>query len=428
LIVVCEPQCKAFSHEKFNSGFLYGLRLAFPEERLCFYGDASHIDSLRKILAHDKVSIENIEYVPVRFRIRPGILRLIGYQRLLSSVLSEVRSAGSDKVFFLSFNPEILYSLKRLKQKIAFRTMKFTLVLHGGFESIADGDVRAKAEAPSRSFRERGIVEKIRRTKLADLPAKALTVCLRAAERAFSPWHAISRRFLTETKMLLWKHSDDFRYICLSPHVRLNARRYLDVERLNFHTVTLPMVFADITPRPHNEFAKFAMFGYGDSLALGGLLTDLASRKIDSPYEIRVVGMDNRGIEGFAHVTCPSPGKPLERSDMESYAMDIDMFLILYDKTRYRLSCSGSILESLSYLKPVLHLDNECVNSFNKEKKPIGIRCDSLHMLADKLQEIVEGYADYGPVLDVFRENMLEVRRACSVEKSVGALRASFTW
>ena len=428
MIVVCEPQCKSFSHEKFNSGFLYGLRLAFPDERIRFYGDASHIDSLQKMLAHDRVSVGNIEYVPVRFRINPGVMRMVGYLRLLSTVVNQARKAGSDKVFFLSFNSEILCLLKRLKQKSKFRTMKFTLVLHGAFESVADGDAGVKARPPPGPVGETGIAAKIRRTRFFDIPAKALALFLRTVKQHITPWSALSRRFLTEKNMLLWRHSDDFRYVCLSPHVRRNARHYLDVERLNFHTVTLPTVFADISPRPHNKFAKFAMFGYGDSSAMHQLLGELSRRKIGKPYEIRVIGMDNRGTEGFANVTAPSSGAPLERGDMERQALDIDMFLILYDKTRYRLSCSGSILEALSLLKPVLHLDNECVNSFNLEDNPIGIRCDDLAMLADRFQEIVEGYDRYGPVLDAFRQNMLGVRRACAIEQSVGAIRASFTW
>ena len=428
MIIVCDPQCKRFSHEKANSGFLYGLRLAFPDEPIRFYGDASHIAALKKVLAHDKVSIDNIEYVPVRFRLEPGILRFIGYLRLLSSLLRNARSAGSDKVFLLAFNPEILYLLKNLKQKSEFRMMKFALVLHGGFESVADDVVPVKAHAPTISFAKRSIAERIRRTKLADIPAKALRAFIRALKWRLSPWSAISWRLFIEKEMLLWKHSDDFRYICLSPHVRLNARRYLDVERLNFYTVTLPTVFADITPRPHNKYAKFAMFGYGNSLALRELLVELASRRIVSPYEIRVIGMDGRGIEGFPNATCVSPGEPLEREDMEKSALDIDMFIILYDQSRYRLSCSGSMLESLSYLKPLLHLDNECVNYFNDESCPIGIRCDDVPVLADRLQEIVESYADYGPVLDRFRENMIKVRGEHSIEQSAGALRASFTW
>jgi hypothetical protein len=49
-------------------------------------------------------------------------------------------------------------------------------------------------------------------------------------------------------------------------------------------------------------------------------------------------------------------------------------------------------------------------------------------MLADKLYDLAESYAKYGPVLDAFRKNMLEVRAEHSIDRSVGAFRASFTW
>jgi glycerophosphoryl diester phosphodiesterase len=427
LIFVCEPQCKAFSHEKFNSGFLHGLRLAFPDEQIRFFGDASHIDCLQKILARDKIAVGNIAYLPIRFRTDPGAMRMLGYRKLLANLLRAALAAGTDRIFFLSFNPEILYLLKKFKEKSEFRVMKFTLVLHGSFENVAEGDPGTSAPARAEPVSDRTLTEKIRRSRLADIPVKAWRLWLNKA-KTFSPWRLFSRRFFREKKMLLWRHSGDFRYICLSSHIAHNARRYLDAAYLNFHTVTLPMIFADITPRPHNKFAKFAMFGYGDSSALRRLLKDLSSRKIGSPYEIRVIGMDNRGIEDFPNVTCPSAGKPLERGEMESLAKDIDMFLILYDKSRYRLSCSGSIMEALSQMKPVLHLDNDCINRFNTESNPIGIRCGDLYIMADKLQEIVESYSGYGPALDAFRENMRVVRRECSIEQSVDALRASFTW
>jgi hypothetical protein len=417
-----------FSHEKVNSGFLCGLRLAFPDERIRFYGDETHIAALQKILAHDGVVIDNIEYVPICFSAKPGIMRFLNYRLLLRTVLRGAREAGSDKVFFLSYNPEILYLLKKLKQGREFQAMKFSLVLHGGFEDIADDIIDLKAKAPTTFLARKKNAERVRRIRLADVPVKAARVVARVLKERLAPWNILSRSLFTERKMLLWRHSGDFHYVSLSSHATVCASRYLDADRLNIHTVTLPTVFAAPSPRPQNEYAKFAMFGYGDSLMLYGLLCDLANRDITVPYEIRVIGMDNRGIQGFANATCVSPGRPLEREEMEKSAQDIDMFIILYDKSRYRLSCSGSILEALSYLKPVLHLDNDCVNHFNRDDTPIGVRCESISGLADKIQEIVESYGSYGPQLDAFRANMFKMRAEHSIEQSKDALRASFTW
>ena len=59
MIIICEPQCKYLSHEKVNSGFIYGIRLAYPQEKLRFYADISHIEAIKKILIHDNIIIEN---------------------------------------------------------------------------------------------------------------------------------------------------------------------------------------------------------------------------------------------------------------------------------------------------------------------------------------------------------------------------------
>ena len=62
MIVVCEPQCKSISHEKVNSGFIYGLRLAYPLETIRLYADASHIKALKEILIHDNSDNRNNQH------------------------------------------------------------------------------------------------------------------------------------------------------------------------------------------------------------------------------------------------------------------------------------------------------------------------------------------------------------------------------
>jgi hypothetical protein len=428
VIAVCELQCKSFSHEKFNSGFLHGLRLAFPQEAIRVYADPTHIESLQKIMAHDNVVVTAIEWVPIEFRTAPGALRALGYRWLLVRILAELVAAGVDKLFMLSFNAEILYTIKKLKQRRAYRNLKFTLVLHGSFETIAAEEAGAALAAAQPELPDVSLLSKLRRTSLAKIPRKVVGVAARAGSRVFAPWRFVSTRLFNEKKILLWQHNDDFHYIALAPHVKRNAALYVDVDKLNFHVIVLPTVFAPVRERPRNAYAKFAMFGYGNAPALHQVLVELAQHEVRAEYEIRVIGMDGRGTEGFAHVTCPSHGRALDRVEMENYAQDIDMFLILYDSSRYRLSCSGTILEAMSYMKPVLHLPNECIDGFDRDEAPIGLRCASLADIAAKIQEIAEQYTAFGPTLDRFRDNLLKLRDACSIESWVHELRRSFTW
>ncbi len=426
MIIVCEPIARGSTHEKVNSGFIYGLRLAYPQEAIRFYADIKHIEAIKNILDHDKIIIGNIEYIPTKFRNLYSIRGMLKYYSPFSKILSDAIEAKVDKIFFFSFNPAILYAIKKLKKKAKFREMKFTFVLHGSFDTVANDKTDPISLPIQKMKNQTDIAYKLRiigKAKIAELP-KVITPFI----NHFMPWQLISKKLFTDRKMILWNHSADYRYIALSPHIIENAGKYLNVKELNMYTVILPTVFRQPSRQPDNEYAKFAIFGYGNPLVLHNIVVQLSQKKLKNHYEIRIIGMDNRGTSEFPNITCPSPGKRLDRTEMEKYAEDIDAFLILYDKTRYRLSCTGSILESLSYTKPILHFDNDCINAFNRNDNPIGIRCNSLDEFVSKMEEIIENYESYHLDFQNFRKNILKLRNECAIENSVTTLKESFTW
>lgn len=430
MIIICEPQCKGISHEKVNSGFIYGLSLAFPEEKIRFYADATHIEAIKKILDHDKVLINKIEYVPLHFSHFSSLLAVAIYLVMFFRLFSEIITSGANRIFFLSFSPETLYTIKKLKKRINFAHLKFTLVLHGAFESIADDlPLPLVITLPRKTIPASGklkIFAKLRRTKLTKLPMMILRRII--AKLPTYPRPKLITEFFSLKKMMEWNHTQDYKYVALSPHVIKNAEKYLDFKNFDFYTVILPTIFVEAKAAAANEHAKFAIFGYGDSLVLHNIAYALSNRRLTKPYEIRVIGMDSRGTEDFVNVTCTSKGKRLDRVEMERQAADIDAFLILYDKNKYRLSCSGSILESLSMIKPIVHFDNDCINQFNTSKRPIGFCCYSFDEYVEKLEDIIENYNYHKGMFQIFHENILKQREACSIEKSIPQLRASFIW
>jgi hypothetical protein len=430
MIVVCDLLCKSMSHEKVNSGFIYGLSLAFPGEAIRFYADATHIEAIKKILIHDGIIIEGLEFKPINVSGNASLIEVAVRYFILFKMFTDVIKLGVNKIFFLSFSPEILYVIKKLRNIKKFSQLKFTFVLHGGFESIADDASlypsiklpRAKIPtAITLSF-----FEKIIRTKPSDLPKKIFHKILSILPKA--SWLKRARVFFTVKRMMEWNHSPDYRYIALSPHIVKNAGKYIDLHKFNFYTVILPTNFVKPAISANNEYAKFAIFGYGDSLVLHNVAYLLAQKNITRPYEIRIIGMDNRGTEGFPNVTCTSKGQVLARDEMERQATDIDVFLILYDKARYRLSCSGSVLESLSMIKPIIHFENDCINQFNTIENPIGFCCSSLDEFVNKLVDIIENYDSYLTTFANFRKNILKLRDDCAIDKSVPQIRESFTW
>jgi len=229
-------------------------------------------------------------------------------------------------------------------------------------------------------------------------------------------------RFRTRDE-LAWRPSDRYRLIALSPHVVENARVYLDVDALGMRAIEMPINFAPLTGPAANTHLKFATFGYGDPGALREVVEHLDRLAPQQPYELRIIGMDNRGLECHPHVTCPSPGKRLTRAEMEQFAADIDAFLILYDRRRYRLSCSGSIFEALSYVKPVLHIGNPCVAQFDRPELPIGFAHADLRALAETMARMIDGPDVARAELAARRTNLKVLRDTLSIEQHVPAFR-----
>ena len=423
------------SHEKVNSGFIYGLSLAFPNESLRLYADKTHIEAIKKILVHDKISIDKIEYKEISFDEKVSLVQLVKYFIAFYRMLNDIVATGSDKIFFLSYIPITLFALKKLKKLTVFKKLKFIFVLHGEFESIINKShlispiILPRTCIPqAATVSQSSFLSKLAQVKLSEIPKKVFNRVSLLFPNVNLPWQTAFNNFFTVRKMIELDHSLDYRYLALSPHITKNAAKYLDVKRLNIYTVTMPIVYANPLPLPQNNHAKFAVFGYGSALVLHNILYKLSQKKLTKPYEIRIIGMDSRGTEGFSNVTLTGNGKRLERAEMEMHARDIDLFLNFYDITQYSLSCSGSILETLSNVRPVMHFDNDCFNHFDQAEQPIGICSYSFDEYVLKMEDIIENFDKYQNTFQVFRENIFKKREECKIENSVSQIREAFTW
>lgn len=403
MIFVCEPQIKSFGHEKVNSGFLYGLRLAFPDEKIVFYGEKSHLHAISKIIEYDGIKINNIEYVEINFNTSNSLVSFISYYFLSRKILSDVRRKGSDRLFLLSISSNMLSILKALK-KNTFSEMKFTIVLHGAYEDIGIETLSEKIANYSKWEMLKFISGRIPRI-----------------------FHLFDLLFYLK-KAILKESTDDFRYIFLSEHIRENSSQYIDLSKVPNYVVPLPTVFRELPPALTNTYVKFAIFGRGDYEMLNKIATELLNREIQKKYEIRIIGKDYQGLENFPNITCSSPGVKLLRSEMEKQIQDIDIILIVYDKSKYRLSCSGSVFESMSYVKPIIHFKSDCLKNYNTEQAPIGIACNSINEFADVMADYINNYNFHKKNLEEFRNNILQLRSKLTIFKSVGEIRKSFTW
>jgi hypothetical protein len=429
MIAVCELQCKGLSHEKVNSGFLYGLRLAFPDDRIVFFAEPTHIEAIKYILKYDKVILSNIEYFPIHFDEKININYLFKTNNLLKGILSRLKNDNIEKLFLLSFNPIIISTLKYLIKSEKFKNFKFTCVLHGGFEEILP------------AIPNKILLNKIDNTqsgsKFKQLTFQRIKNIIRSrfksiTKTSFNKINNIQayiiNKYFTYSKSLLINPSKSFKYIALSHHIIPNLTSINGIDKIQIHTVVLPTIFKQSNIDNFNNNIKFGIFGYGKSNILKIIAEKLMSKKIEKKYEIRIIGMDNSELSLYKQITCPSPGVRLSREDMEKHAEDIDIFLILYDESLYRVSCSGSILESLSNQKPILHFNNDCINHFNDDSLPIGIKVNTIDEFVDTMVFGIENYDIFKDKLKVFQENITKLRDKYKIENSIIELKKSVTW
>ena len=425
MIYICDMLCTGVSHEKVNSGFVYGLRLAFPDEKIKIYADKQHIDAIISVLKNDGITINNLEYCPIHVSSEQSLFFYYKSYFLIRNIFKQVLRSGDRKIFFLSFNNMILHIIKKLKCNPSFADLRFALVLHGSFEDISGlVSVTKMIAVPSVS-----LIEKVKRSSLRSLPKKVVKLITRRLLEIYRNRIApLFSKQLVLKDLLHLNHSNDFRYIALSTHVVDNTRKYIDVEKLNIHVITMPTVFHPAYKVEGNQYPKFAIFGYGNSTMSFQILTRLSKLNLTDPYEIRNIGMNNLGVEGFSNVTMTSNGNRLSRSEMESHARDIDMFLILHPSNTYKLCCSASIFEALSYQKPILHFDNDCINTYNTRDMPIGLRASSIEEFVDNMVNIIKNYDVFLSDRHDFIRNISELRDDYSIERSKEDIASVFSW
>ena len=377
MIAICEPQCIGFAHEAINSAFVHGVRLAFPNEKIILYADQSHIDAIKRMFVINDIVIDNIEYRSINIRplnyftFSATFFSLILFRKLFS----ELARLGVKHLLLLSINSDGLYAIKMLK----FKSISCSMALHGVFEWIAKGP--------------------------------------------YSPYKSIIHRKLFNFKRAIqWRHSNNFNYIALSPHVLFGANKYIDVAKYNISAIYLPFFFSTYKKTTKkNEFIRFATIGKGYPSKIKYIANALNKRNTQR-YEIKIIGNSINGVEGITNVNCVSPNKRLTRDEMVEHVKGVDVFLMLYDKDAYLLSCSGALFEAFAYVKPIIFLSNSCVNYFNSIVN-IGYECKDLDEVTTKMEFFINNFKQTNHELDIIRSNIIKLRNTIDIKNATTKLR-----
>jgi hypothetical protein len=402
MIVFCEPLIKGFGHEKVNSGFLTAYNKAFKGEPIMVFAHKTHIKAIDNILENDNIKLNDVHFNEINFNTSNQFVSFITHFLLLFKVIRYANKIGQNKIFFLSVNSQMLYLLKFFQWIYGNRKLEYSIVMHGFLE-----DILAKPDVIS--------VTNI----------YGLDFLLFSIRNIHRPFYVFDKLF--SVKRFFEKSTNDkFKFILLSHHILIELRKHIDISSLNIQVLDMPTNFHPReTDENSNKFIKFAMFGRGDYKMLIRLAEVLNLHNINNQYEIRIIGKDYVGLETFDRITCSSPGVKLSRQEMELQVKDIDMFLILYDEDKYKLSCSASIFEAMSYLKPIVYLSNECINYYDKSELKIGYKCDSIDEFAKKVVFLIDNYIYVRNELSSFKNNLYQLRQMLSIDNNIQKFKNS---
>lgn len=403
MILFCEPLIKGFGHEKVNSGFLTAYNKAFEGQPIMVFAHKTHIKAIDNILDNDQIKLKNVSFSEINFNTSNQFLAFISHFLLLFKVIRYANKIGQNKIFFFSVSSQMLYILDFFQWIYAKRKLEFSIVMHGFLE-----DILAKQE-----------VKNVTNIYCVDF-------FLFTIKNIHRPFYVFDKLFLIK-RFFENIINERFHFILLSSHILIQLQKHIDISRINIHVLDMPTNFRPVVTKPKkNKFIKFAMFGRGDFKMLIRLAEALNLRKIKNQYEIRIIGKDYIGLEEFDNITCSSPGIKLTRQEMELQVIDIDMFLILYEEDKYKLSCSASIFEAMSYLKPIIYLSNDCIGYYDKSDLKIGFRCESIDEFANKMAFLINNYSLVGNELSSFKNNLYTLRETLSIDNNIQKFKNSF--
>lgn len=411
MVVICEPRCKSFSHEKINEGFIYVINMLHTDDIL-FLAHKTHWAVLKKSLLKNKVDISRINFVNISVGTN-GSFDLLYSLKNIFKLKRISKKFNVEKIIFLSSSKCILFCLKDI---LPLNTKKY-FVLHAELEELRD---KIKLDEHLIEMPIQSNIQRLKKINLKTFKNKFnLTFKRLDPFQNFINKHSIKH-------LIEQKHDSSFNYLVISEHIYLNLKNKIDVKNLNISYVNYPQLSYDILTKTNKKHPKFAIFGYGDSKMLYNLNLILERLNIKSHFEIRIIGMDNRATSSFPWITFPSNGQTLSRTEMETLLEDIDFNLILYSKDRYSLSCSASIIEAISYEQPIIHLENPCISYYNKNES-IGYECADLTSMAKKINDIILNYTKELDNIKKFKKNLIKKKKQLNPNQNLQKFKQAFS-
>jgi hypothetical protein len=426
MIHIYEPTCRQHSHEVCNAGFLDLFSKAFPNERIIFYSHSTHILCIKHELSlNNKLRKYNISFKKISFSNEENFWSFLEKYFFFLKEKKKWKKKKNNKIIFLSYNKSLLKILKLLFREGSRARVSLLLVTHGILEEI---NKNRSFMNPRENFKNPELFFIKLINKIAS-PTILLNLVYRKTKEIFLRFISIPYLLiLPNLKVLLTSFNPPFcRYILHSEHIQKELINYKELKSLNTSVIPMPVIMKNMNFAQIKKKVIFGIIGYGLPSALLKLLNLLDRKSILADYEIRLIGMQPSAtlFEKYSKVIVSRSSvnhNILTRSEMEQDIKDVNMQIILYPNNSYELSQSLSIFEALRYNKPIIHINNPCINFYNDSKSPIGLKCQTLEDMAKTIKKLVENKKNTLSLLKIYEKNLISIRKKYSTFSSIAHL------
>lgn len=316
-VLIVEPQCHGKEHARFNAGLLMASRKGYPEDELVFLAEEDHFANVSESLGFSVQSLD-IAYIAIDIpeRTLVNIDRLPQEVRLLMKILAICWRQGPIAIIFCSMTKEFYFLLK----------FAHFLALAPPSLSIFHSNLRA-----------------------LDFPPV--------------PKHRLGRLYCLHR--LLTKKNRKNRNIILGQRALAGLRKAHPIIAEGFGAIEMPYLWARKTrEQVLRHPVVFGFFGVADSakgFPVFQALAERFSKQIRKGLAkfVLVGWVRERDLEKYSSPWVEGIGADrISEQEFDRRSLTLNYSIWAVDFESYRQVASASLLDSVSYLTPILYPDS----------------------------------------------------------------------
>jgi hypothetical protein len=360
MIGVLEQTYAGYDHASVNAALIRAIALAFPDEDILFASTAEH-----------RGHVEQSGTLPARVRPNdidvppPGGVSAGRFFAQWRAIRGVMRRAKPRVVVLLSSGPETFFASRSIVSE--FSSVVLFIVLHGNLNDAMGWRSR---DPRRRLFDYRSGLAAARHPRIRLV---VLEDYVRAA--------AIRQRLVPRETTVVWPHA-------------FNDGELASAIALRRDTSAVRIAFIGAATK-NKGFDKFL---------------DLVREGGTTDHEFRLVGSLYEEFADAALAKIEMPTRPLSREEYIDRLRDVDYVFLPYNEKTYEFTASGSVLDCVSQLKPVISLDFAGVRELAAQWGEIGFICQSMEQVKALLSRNSElsdpaRYAGFQSNLAAIRES-----------------------